>query len=273
MNTFKSLAIVLFSCLLFSACEKKDSTIIDPVLSFPSILKTSFNPATFDTSIISAITEAKVSSDIAIKKVTVTVKNPSGTELGIFELKNDGILPDTTANDSIYTGYVSFTLNCRILGIYRAEYLAENTVGLFSPKIVRQFNVINTYNHIPFLSDLMLNHELRRPSGSGSDTTNYDTLHIQANDPDGNCDIKQVFFNSYNPRNFPSRFNPFIMYDDGNIHSHGDPIASDYQYSLIVEVTADPSDTSLGYFKFHFYAQDNSDSLSHPLIDSIFIHR
>jgi hypothetical protein len=107
----------------------------------------------------------------------------------------------------------------------------------------------------------------------GSDTVNYAFLQVYVSDPDGSCDVKSAFFNSFNPNGYPNQYNPYLMYDDGNIQFHGDTIPNDNRFSLIVEIKPNPSDTSLGYFRFDFFGKDRSDSVSNALKDSILIFR
>lgn len=257
----------LIAAFLFNSCEKTDNSVIDPVLTFPAIQSAFVVPNTLDSSNINVIAVALVSSDEVIKNVTVKVKNPLNEQVGIYYLKDDGVLPDTTAGDGRYTGLISFNMPCRLLRTYGCEFVAENMSGLFSNSITTNFDVVNTNDHLPSLSDIIIPDSLQRPS-SGLKVA---FLQAKASDPDGNCDILRVMFKSQKPDGtYSNGGNPFFMYDDGDIPLHGDTVAADMKYSLLIAID---QNAQLGYYKFSFNAKDRSDSLSSTIIDSIYVYQ
>jgi len=72
-----------------------------------------------------------------------------------------------------------------------------------------------------------------------------------------------VFFKSYRPDGTPTNGNPFTMFDDGNLSLHGDTVAGDGRYSLIIAIPW--TQTTLGPFRFVYRAQDNSNAISDSL--------
>ncbi|GEM_PF-1041348 len=97
------------------------------------------------------------------------------------------------------------------------------------------------------------------------DTLNLSTdtlkiiISIRAIDYDGKEDIQSVFFNSYLPDGSPSRSNPILMYDDGNLIVNGDQIANDGIYSRIIIL---PPNTTKGKYRFEFQAIDKKNARS-----------
>ena len=212
----------------------------------------------------------QVSSIDPIEQVSVTLVNPSNEGEQAFQLRDDGVSPDVTAGDGIYSGRIIYSRICRFIGNWKAEFIAETQDGLFSNTIQENFTVINTNNQPPLLSNLIAPDSLRRPNG---DTINIAFLQVKVTDPDGDCDDREAYFNSFNPNGFVLPNNPFAMFDDGNIIAHGDSVAGDNKYSLIVQIGSNPSDTSIGNFTFKFNAKDKSLAVSDTLTKIITIHR
>lgn len=280
MKYIKYFALIIVIAVLFASCEKEDTSVIDPRLTFPKILGVSITPSSYDTNFISGIVWAEVTSEEPVTKVTVTIKNPENSEDAVINLHDDGAAPDTIAGDGKYTAYISFILPCYLVGTYRGEFVAYNVSGLNSPLISENFSVTNTRSLPPVLSNLIAPDSLQRPSGVGSDTVRVTSLQITATDPDGQCDIRNngVFFNSFRPPNgLPSSGNPFTMYDDGDIQVHCDDIANDGKFSLCIRLVNNPNGPfpppELGGYIFKFNARDRSDILSDTLFHTIYVYQ
>ncbi len=259
LRYIKYFALIIVIAVFFASCEKEDTSVIDPRLTFPTILGTLITPTVFDTSDVNGIAWAKVASEETVASVTVTIKNPLNSEIGVFNLRDDGAAPDTAEGDGKYTGYFTFSMQCRIVGDYRGEFLARNISGLNSPLDTRSFRVENSNNIKSTLSNLVAPDSVQRPVSGQTPIF----LEIQAGDPDGLCDVYRVFFNSFKPDTTPSSGNPFLMYDDGS-QQHCDAVAGDGKYSLCVVID---NQAQLGYYNFRFNAEDRSfllsDTLSH----------
>ncbi|HMS64812.1 MAG TPA: hypothetical protein PKD83_06095 [Ignavibacteria bacterium] len=154
-------------------------------------------------------------------------------------------------------------ISCLIVGNYKVDYYAENASGLFSNQVSASFYVKNTQNVAPVVSNLIAPSTIQVPVSG----VNSAVLSVFVNDTNGKCDINSVFFNSYRPDGTITGGSPFSMFDDGNIPLHGDTVASDGRYSLIIGIPS--TQTTFGYFKFIYQARDNSGFLSNQLIDSI----
>lgn len=262
------ISIIIVIAAIFVSCEKKDNSVIDPVYTFPKILGTAIKPSTFDTSAISAIAWAKVTSEEPVQKVTVTVKNPMNAQVGIFELKDDGSAPDTTAGDGNYTGRITFSMSCRIVGSYQGSFLAQNVSGLTSGVINIPFSVKNSHNHNPVISNLII-----VPDSVHVNTSTFIIFEVTAIDADGVCDINQVYYDGKKPGG--SSLERRRLYDDGSCCEientglpSGDTTAGDNKYTRKLFGPPD----QVGYYVYHLRARDNSDSLSNVLSDSIYVY-
>jgi hypothetical protein len=268
LQSLKYLSLLLLTAFFFVSCEKDDTSVIDPVPDIPNISNAYVTPNQFiDTSVISCIAVAIVSSTEALT-VTARVTDPLNQEKQTIQLYDNGVLPDTFAGDGHYTGQINFTLLCRLIGTYNVNFLAQNTSGYNSNSYIATFGLSKTTSQPPFISDLIIPDSLQRPTSG----FNIGFLQVKAIDPDGQCDIREVYFHSFRPDGTPTNNgNPFFMYDDGDIVNHCDTVANDTKYSLCISV---PSTIKLfGYYKFVFNAKDRSDSVSNTLIDSIYIYQ
>lgn len=268
MKYIKYFALIIVIAILFASCEKEDTSVVDPRLTFPVILGTFITPSVYDTSDVNGTAWALVISEETVASVTVTVKNPLNSEIGIFNLRDDGAAPDTTSGDGKYTGYFTFSMQCRLVGEYKAEFLAKNVSGLNSSLNTETFAVINSNNQPPVLSNLIAPDSLQRPATGESVVF----LRITATDPNGQCDLPNngVFFNSIRPDGVPSSGNPFFMYDDGDTLSHCDAVLGDGNYSLCIRI----SSTNLtGTYTFKYNARDRSNVLSDTLFHTIYVYQ
>ncbi len=271
MKYIKSLSIITVIIVIaafFASCEKQDSSIIDPVLTFPKILGTAITPSVYDTSNVNGVAWAEVTSDEPAAKVTVTVKNPLGTQVGVYELKDDGVAPDTTAGDGRFTGRITFSLSCRLTGTYQGSFIAQNQSGLNSSNINTPFDIVNTHSQKPVVSNIISPDSLQRPV-SGLTTV---FLRVTAFDPDGLCDIGSVYFNTFKPNGQPSTGNPFFMYDDGDTLGHCDAVPGDGNYSLCINI-APTNDTGLYTFKYTARDRANPNLVSDTLTHTIYVYQ
>jgi hypothetical protein len=243
------------------SCEKDDPTVIDPALNFPSIRSQTLNPAAFNSDSVKSTATVHVSSIDPIGKVSVTVTDPNNLSRE-FDLHDDGVAPDVTANDGIYSGYIDFVMTCRIVGTYKAEFLAITQAGLASNTISQNFNVTNTSSQSPVVSGFFVTpHDV--VSGQGG---TFIIFWTRVSDPDGACDISNVQITGFKPDN--SAITPFNLLDDGNLPASGDSTANDGHFTRAT--FGDPPQN--GYFRYFVRAYDRSGDSSNVLADSIFVH-
>lgn len=186
--------------------------------------------------------------------VSCSVKNPQEVLIGQFLMSDNGINPDTVSGDGIYSVSVSISnIQCLLVGKYSIEYLAENNSGLFSNLITSDFRVVNSANQPPFIISASLPDSVIRPLPGDSSLL---TISVNAGDPDGLCDIKDVTFVTVRPNGVT--LPPIPMYNNQN---------GQFTFSNYVSFSSDPS--SYGYFKYTFTVKDNSGVSGTPLTDSI----
>jgi hypothetical protein len=272
LHKTKYVLLIIFAGLLFSSCEKKDNSVIDPTLNFPSITSASIIPSTVDTTIVHSIAYAHVTSVDPIDNVTATVTGPAPgfPEEGIYTLKDDGIAPDSIANDGVFTGYINYTMSCRLLGAHKVVFLAKNISGIPSNNIIEFMQVTNTHNHPPVVSNLIIT-----PKDITINTIVNLVFELTANDPDGPCNIKEVFYTGHDPRD--SALTKRGLYDDGSCclvegtnFTSGDSVAND---GIFTRRFPPASPTFLGYYVYHLRAVDYSNDTSNILTDSIYVHQ
>jgi len=243
------------------SCEKKDDSIIDPVFNSPIIINpfiskdTNFTISTAPIINFSASVQVDLNNGDPIKFVICKVYFPTGQLLDSAFMADNGVLPDSTANDGRYSCSFNITgiaLSCLQVGIYNIQFYAQNNSGLFSNIIYKNLVVVNTINQPPVLSNPNLPDSVVRPVSGSFDLT----LTITVIDPDGECDINSVFFDAYRPTGGYIGRIP-MSYTNNNI------------YSFTAPVLPSAADSSYGYFKYVFQAYDNSNAYSNIVTDSI----
>lgn len=262
-------AIIIVIAALFASCEKDDTSVVDPTLTFPKILGVLITPSVYDTSNINGIAWAEVTSEDPVASVKVTVKNPDNTEIGIFTLRDDGAAPDTNAGDGKYTGYITFSMTCRIVGQYKGEFIAHNVSGLNSSLITENFNIINSNNQPPVISGLVI-----VPDSIQVNNQAFFIFMVTAIDPDGSCDINQVYYDGFDP--LGGSLTRRKLFDDGSCCpvegtglTSGDTTAYDTKFTRKLFGAPD----KVGYYKYFIKAEDNSGASSNILSDSIYVYQ
>lgn len=239
------------------SCEKDSDKVIDVNISYPSISNPQRNPDTIYTlsgsPVILFTTTVNVTSSDAVKQVICSVIDSKDSVIGQFQMFDNGTSGDTTANDRIYSTIVGMDdFSCLIVGGYKLQYYAETNEGLFSNIITTNMQVRFSNNVAPVLSNPVLPDSVVRPTSGQFDIT----LQITAIDPNGECDINLVYFDSYRPSGYYFS-SPVMSYAGGNLYKFTNP------------VTYTPFDSLYGYYKYHFHAVDNSGLISNTIIDSI----
>jgi hypothetical protein len=267
---FFLVGITIFS---FSACEKKDNTVIDSpgntfLASHPMFSLRVVNTDTINVGAIQTAEDILNFRAIA----SLTIERPTGKEsnesvqylLGDFQssvifnegiLHNDGILPDTSSIDNIYSAYVDIQIHRSLVGNFVIKMWCQDQYNNRSNTFLLPLN-ITRFNHAPIISNLIAPITLHRG--------NVLTLQIQVADSDGMADINEVSYKSLKPDGTYANNGNFIqMYDDGNpLFPSGDVVAGDgiYTYSTDQTQTA-----PLGTYVYTFKALDHLHALSNTI--------
>lgn len=265
------LPVIFLSLLFLYSCEKKSDSIIDPTLIAPSISTPSKSKDTVYTNsgtpVINFVTAVRVSQggDDAITAVTCTILDPSGNVVNTVNLNDNGGSGDTTAGNGVYSGTVNYTTtSCLTIGNYSIQYLATASSGLTSNLIVTSIPVFYDNNVAPVVSFVNAPDTINLPA-----TEIAFPITIKGSDPNGQCDVKTVFLKTIRPDGVPGNGgNPIFMFDDGDLLAHGDSVAGDGRYSLIVKIL---STNLTGTYQFNYQATDNTGLTSAVLNKPLFV--
>ncbi|MBI3579279.1 MAG: hypothetical protein HY089_07725 [Ignavibacteriales bacterium] len=268
--------ILIAVLLTYTGCEKKSDAIIDSTGIAPRLSNVFISPAIINTDTIFAgpiknptdVLHIQVNcfaselllpgekKNIQSAQARLT-KDLGSSVIGTAELADDGVAPDQSKGDLMYSGKISFQITRAEFGTYHAEIFATDQSGHQSNGVILPL-VIFRSNKPPTLSNL------QAPDSVSLGNQNQTILlQVKATDPDGLNDIQKIIFNSFLPAGQPSSGNPFLMHDDG---SNGDITAGDGTYSLRINL---PATTSTGVYRFEFQAFDKSNEPSNTIIHRI----
>ena len=267
-----SLLMLCCVCVLLISCEKQDSTLIDSAGASPFILSASITPAVIDTDTINVGTERKPEDVLLLSiKTHATITHPNdleditatarifgesgGSSLSSSILLDDGNNADSTKGDGVFSGWNTFEIKRSDIGFFRVEIVSEDARGFKSSTHILPLQIVRN-NQPPVISNLQAPDTIRLNSPGTSFL-----ISVQASDPDGLADIRQVIFNSFLPTGQPSTNNPFRLYDDG---TNGDQLAGNGTYSLQIG-----RPTNTGPYRFEFQAFDRSNEVSNIIIHTI----
>lgn len=250
---------MLITGVIFFSCEKESDNVIDPSYISPlisdlykskdSVLTTSFTPL-IDLNVSVSVSANGGSS---IQRVECKVNSPDGTPAGLFTMFDNGVSPDSAANDGRYACNVKFNnISCLLVGQYTFSVYAYNIDNLISNQINSGFFVLNTQNFPPVIVNTDLPDSVVRPVTGQFDLT----IKATVIDTNGACDVNEVYFDAYRPNgNYIGRIQ---MSNSGN-----------NLYSFTNPVLPSGADSSYGYFRYLFQATDNSNAQSIVVADSI----
>ena len=265
-------ALFVSIVLLFGSCEKKDNSLVNSTGTPPLLTQVSLSPSQInsDTINVGSIRQpddlltitttivARVQSNF-LPPPSVIYSVSSTDSLQIVSqgaLLDDGMVPDQSKGDGLFTAKASFQIRRVQVGKYVVQVNAESPDGYRSNTIIAPLAVVRG-NHPPVISNLVAPDSIKL--GNQSQVL---LLTVSASDPDGLSDVAKLVFNSYKPDSSASGGNPFIMYDDG-LASHGDEKARDGVFSLLISL---PPNTQTGTYRFEFQAFDRSNEPSNIII-------
>jgi hypothetical protein len=263
LKKYSLLIVVIFLCILSPfGCEKKYNTILDSTVSAPIILDHNFSLTVIDTDTITLGTKPDPEDILTIKGfASVKVEHPDGEQyikavrysvisdpssppIGEGLLYDNGISPDQNINDSIYSGYVEFTIYRFEVGYFYVNIFCEGYTDYRGNSIIRTLR-ITRINRPPVISNLYA------PDTVSLSRQSTFTTSLKVIDPDGQSDIKDVF------RFTPSGKTP-------RLYAYNDSI-----YGETVSLTNPRPD--VGSYLFRFRAFDRSKDSSNVLYKTIVV--
>jgi len=163
-------------------------------------------------------------------------------------LLDNGVAPDSTAGDGVYSARITFGVLKSATGRYRVQLSATTTDGLVSNILDLPFYMIRN-NVAPALSNLSAPDTVTIPVGGGATIR----MSVKATDGDGQSDIKEVFFRSLDSSDPMFKF---LLLDDGAGTSgqSGDAVEGDSVYTVLISVADSP--TVRKTYRFAFQAAD-----------------
>ena len=262
----------LLVSLFALSCDKNPLALVDSTVLVPFLDMATISPASENIDLLQPNPDGSysISTTLSVRAqgasaVTAHLFRPAtGTQLGEAVLLDNGVTPDSIANDGVYGAAFPFSLIRAQAGIYRIEIVATNEQQTSSNKISLAFNATRN-NSTPTLdaTSLVAPDTIDRPVSG----TSLFFISIAAADSDGIADVKQVYFINLASAS-PSR--QFLLDDGGVIQqggvTSGDLLAGDGVFSIIFQATpAVPP----GVYPFSFKASDSfgavSDSVLHYL--------
>ena len=274
----RGLPFLVAATLLLTSCEKSVDTPTDVDLGKPYLHDLMAYPGSFntDTMLVNGGTNPNdiltitfacfVNADLdavhPAPTVRYAVRLPAEELLyKTGALRDDGVSPDASAGDGLYSGTVSFTIRRVEIGRFEVAVDAYYEGGTPSNMVSQGITVARS-SRPPVVSSLSAPDTVAAP-GPGQVTLLLMTL--DASDPDGQADLREVFFRNLDSPSDTTR--KFFLLDDGHIHGlSGDTTANDGTYSIIVQL---PYGTPAGTSRFLFGATDfsglSSNTILHPI--------
>jgi hypothetical protein len=196
-----------------------------------------------------------------IRVVQGDMVDPSGEHLFTVAMQDNGVAPDSSRGDGVYSARINLSVTRAMAGRYFPFVTASDGSGLQSNGVASSLLVFRR-NSPPTLSDLVAPDTLRIPAGGSASLF----ITVAASDSDGLADIKEVFFVS--PDGTSPQFH-FILKDDGGETqpASNDATAGDGVFSILLPLTDSP--TIRGRYRFLFQARDGSGDTSATLLHNI----
>lgn len=261
----KYLFLILIPIFL-GGCEKTNNDIVDSNISYQVESINTVNNFLYTTvdSLISV--NLKVNSSSDIKNIYFDIYSSDNTQLNnspVYMYDNgETDNGDTTAGDNIYSAKFPLSKSYPV-GTYTIKFFVTDLVDNTRQVAVKNFEYDNNQiSYPPQLSGLY-----------APDTIFVQVpksvvfMSINASDPNGLNDIKQVYFISYRPDGTTSG-EKNQMFDDGDTQNDGDVKAGDGIYSILIEVTPD---NNKGTYRFDFRAVDRTSKLSNLISHNIVV--
>jgi hypothetical protein len=274
----RGLPFLLLAALLSASCERSVDTPADTDLSRPYLHDLQIYPGSFntDTILVDGGTDPQDLLTLSLNCVVIADKDPGSptptvrytialpADERVYAegyLKDDGATPDLGAGDGIFTGTVTFSIERVDIG--RFEVAIDGYYDPASPSnTVRHSFDVGRSSRPPAISGLNAPDTVILP---GPGQVSLLLITLGASDPDGQGDIREVFFRNLDSPSDTTR--KFFLLDDGHVTGvSGDSVANDGTFSIIVQL---PYGTPAATYRFLFEATDRSgiasNTILHPL--------
>lgn len=173
------------------------------------------------------------------------------------QMSDDGSGPDQNAGDNLFTAILSQSVINETGGTYEITFDIRDDQGNNGESFVHR--ILSGRNFAPVVFNPVFPETVEIPE---TGVTPFD-ISIQADDPNGLFDVKQVFLIVTTPAG-PS--NPLELSDNGDVVGNGDLVASDGVFTVRVEVG--PGNTP-GLRPLEFFSIDIGGLQSESLLDTL----
>lgn len=257
----------LFISLLLISCEQEfDNSIENFIPSYQAVSVTPTNSIKFNPSDSLITVTVKINSTSTVQNVYCDIFSSDGKKLNqnFLELFDNGLpaYGDLTISDGIFSN--KFPLSRAYPnGAYSIKYYVLDKSNSIKLIATATFNYDNGQNNVPpIISDVLVD-----PDTAVVTTSQVILISLKASDPNGLSDIEKVYFVVYRP-NGTTTGAQNTMYDDGNLSLHGDQVAGDGVYSLIIQIDAS---NQKGTYRFEFAARDRGGAISNIINYNVLI--
>ena len=169
---------------------------------------------------------------------------------------------DSTTNDGSFSNKIPLSTYYPN-GVYSIKYYITDESNITKQVAVGTFIYNNGQPNIP----PVISNDIVDPDSAVVTSPTIILTSVKAFDQNGLLDIEKVYFVVYRP-NGTTNNNQNLMFDDGNVAEHGDQLAGDGIYSLLIQIT---SSNIKGTYNFEFQAKDRSGEFSNIINHSVVI--
>jgi hypothetical protein len=278
----KSQTILIIFVFALWGCELKHSNVLDPIPSTPVLLSARLSQNEINTDTITTNNSQAPLTSIPITirvyaaadmkglagQITASVTDPlRSTSYTTVALANNGVTPDSSSADSIFSGTLSFTIDKAFVGPLQVGFGITTDENLRTNSIILPLT-IKRNNTAPVIGHLIAPDTVTLQA-----TSQLIVLMITATDIDGQSDIQKVQFKSYVANDTIPR-STIQMFDDGGKdqtpgNGNTDKFPGDGVYTVTVEL---PSTASKGTRRFEFQGFDRSNAGSNIMNHFIVIN-
>lgn len=272
-----TIIFLLLIVFVFLSCEENKFSQFDIDLQPPILKNLQLDKYTINTDTIRINNQFSINDTITIiNGIFVKAYDPNGfndirdIKFLVFsevdnKLVNDGILypliliPHINENEFIeFQGTISFKIIRKVVGLFKVIVIGSDKSGNQSNMLSTTFSLIRT-GKPPIIS------ELRAPDSVSLPNLGSKVIQMSVRATDENNDIKEVYFRSLDSSD-PNR--KFFLYDSGNLNMHGDSLANDGIYSILIEL---PYNMTPKSYRFEFEAKDFTELLSNKILHTIIV--
>jgi hypothetical protein len=255
------IAIFFLAFFFFTSCEKNYDNVIDTSKSNYQV-KSVFpkDSVIFNLSDSSVVVKIEFTQESRLNSVYAIIFDPSGKKYisNNLSLYDNGKSEngDSIAGDKIYANKILMKSKDPN-GNYLIKYFVDDDIS--SNRFVAQttFKYRNGEANLP----PTISNALIDPDTLTVTTTTTIQTRINASDPNGLNDIKEVYFIVFRPDGSTNNVKT-QLYDDGNISSNGDLVAGDGIFSRKIQVN---ETNTKGTYVFEFRAVDRGGLFSNVI--------